>query len=131
VIYLDTSAMVKLVVAEPESEDLIEWLGSHPEESLASSRIGHLELTRVARRVGGLVESAAQRLISMIDSLVLTESIAAAAGTTSPPELRTLDAIHLATALMHHDRLVAFCAYDQRLLGAARAHQLAVVAPGT
>lgn len=130
-IYLDTSAMVKLIAAEPESGHLIEWLNSCAEESLACSGIGHIELTRAARRLGGVAAVAAQRLASTIDTLVLTDSIAAVSATILPPELRTLDAIHLATALMHRDRLVAFCAYDHRLLNAARNQQLPVVAPGS
>jgi len=67
---------------------------------------------------------------STTDTLVLTDTIAAAARTIGPPELRTLDAIHLATADVQRSRLSAFCVYDDRLLAAARVQQLPVVAPG-
>jgi len=130
VIYLDTSAMVKMVTAEPESGELIRWLNGHSDEVLATSAIGHIELIRAARRLGAAATAAAQRVASMTDTLVLTDTIAAAATTIGAVELRTLDAIHLATADLHRSRLSAFCVYDHRLLAAARVAQLPTVAPG-
>jgi predicted nucleic acid-binding protein len=130
VIYLDTSAMVKLVTAEPESGELIRWLNGHSDEVLATSTIGHIELIRAARRLGAAATAAAQRVASMTDTLVLTDTIATAATTIGAAELRTLDAIHLATADLHRSRLSAFCVYEHRLLAAARVAQLPTVAPG-
>jgi len=121
VIYLDTSAMVKLVAAERESAELIEWLNSRAEEALATSAIGHVELVRAARRIGHAALLAAEVVANSIDTLVLTESIAAMARTIGRPELRTPDAIHLATAAVHRGRISTFCAYDVRLLDAAEA----------
>ena len=66
----------------------------------------------------------------MTDTLVLTDTIATAATTIGAAELRTLDAIHLATADLHRSRLSAFCVYDHRLLAAARVAQLPTVVPG-
>ena len=129
-IYLDTSAMVKLVTAEPESGELIRWLNSHSDEVLATSTIGHIELIRAARRLGAAVSAAAQRVASMTDTLVLTDTIATAATTIGAAELPTMDAIHLATADPHRSRLSAFCVYDHRLLAAARVAGLPTVAPG-
>ena len=129
-IYLDTSAMVKLVAAEPESAELIEWLNGRPDEALATSAIGHIELLRAARRIGQAAVLAAQRIANGIDTLLLTESIAAVACTIGRAELRTLDAIHLATAAVHRERISTFCAYDVRLLAAAEAEELSVTAPG-
>jgi predicted nucleic acid-binding protein len=130
VIYLDTSAMVKLVAAEPESAELIEWLNGRPDEALATSAIGHIELLRAARRIGQAAVLAAQRIANGIDTLLLTESIAAMACAIGRAELRTLDAIHLATAAVHRERISTFCAYDVRLLAAAEAEELSVTAPG-
>jgi predicted nucleic acid-binding protein len=130
VIYLDTSAMVKLVAAEPESAELIEWLNGRAEEALATSAIGHIELVRAARRIGHKAVLAAQRIANSIDTLLLTDTIAAMARTIGSPELRTLDAIHVATAAVHRDRISAFCVYDVRLLAAAEAEELPVTAPG-
>ena len=129
-IYLDTSAMVKLVAAEPESAELIEWLNVHADEALATSAVGHIELVRAARRIGHTAVLAAQRISNGIDTLLLTEGIAATARTIGRAELRTLAAIHLATAAVHRDRISTFCAYDVRLLAAAEAEQLPVIAPG-
>lgn len=129
-IYLDTSAMVKLVTAEQESPALIDWLNANPDENLATSVIGHIELVRAAGRVGAAAVAVAHKLASTIDTLILTDTIAAVAATISPTELRTLDAIHLATAHTHRGGLIALCAYDHRLLEAAASQDLPTVSPG-
>ena len=129
-IYLDTSATVKLVTAEQESPALINWLNAHPDEHLATSAIGHIELIRAATRAGAAATAAAARTVaSTIDTLVLTDTIAAIAATIPPAELRTLDAIHLATAHAHRHSLTAFCVYDRRLLDAAESQDLPTVSP--
>lgn len=128
-IYLDTSATVKLVAAEEESAALIDWLNAHSDESLATSAVGHIELIRAAARIGPNAVALARDVASTIDTLVLTDAIASAAATTSPTELRTLDAIHLATAHIHRKALSAFCAYDRRLLSAAQSQGLPIVSP--
>jgi predicted nucleic acid-binding protein len=128
-IYLDTSATVKLVAAEEESAALIDWLNAHADENLVTSAVGHIELIRAAARIGPNAVSLARNVASTIDTLVLTNAIASAAATTPPFELRTLDAIHLATAHIHRKTLTAFCAYDRRLLKAAESHGLPVVSP--
>ena len=124
-IYLDTSATVKLVTAEQESPALINWLNVHPDEHLATSAIGHIELIRA----GAAATAAARTVASNIDTLVLTDTIAAIAATIPPAELRTLDAIHLATAHAHRHSLTAFCVYDRRLLEAAQSQDLPTVSP--
>jgi hypothetical protein len=129
-IYLDTSAMVKLVVAEEESAHLIKWLNTDPEQPLVTSVIGHVELIRAAGRLGPAAVAAAQRLATTIDTLILTDAIANLAATLGPSELRTLDAIHLATAHIHRRSLVALCAYDHRLVATAQTQQLPVATPG-
>jgi predicted nucleic acid-binding protein len=122
--------MVKLVTAEQESPALINWLNAHPDEHLSTSAIGHIELIRAATRAGAAAATAAARTVaSTIDTLVLTDTIAAIAATIPPAELRTLDAIHLATAHAHRHSLTAFCAYDRRLLEAAESQDLPTVSP--
>ena len=128
-IYLDTSAIVKLVAAEEESAALINWLNGHPDENLATSAIGHIELIRTAARTGPDVVARARNVASTIDTLILTAPIASAAATIAPAELRTLDAIHLATAHTHRQSLTALCAYDRRLLEAAESQGLPIVSP--
>ena len=128
-IYLDTSATVKLVTAEEESAALINWLNVHPDEHLVTSVIGHIELIRAATRAGAAATAAARKVASTIDTLVLTDTIAAIAATIPPAELRTLDAIHLATAHAHRQSITAFCVYDRRLLEAAKSQDLPTVSP--
>jgi predicted nucleic acid-binding protein len=128
-IYLDTSATVKLVAAEEESAALIDWLNAHPDESLVTSAVGHIELIRAAARTGPKAAALARNVASTTDTLVLTDAIASAAAMIPPPELRALDAIHLATAHIHRKSLTAFCAYDRRLLEAAESQGLPTVSP--
>lgn len=129
-IYLDTSAMVKLVVAEPESAALIGWLNTRSEQPLVTSMIGRIELIRAASRLGAAASAAAHQLLASVDILILTDTIAGLAATLAPSQLRTLDAIHLATAHLHRDTLAAVCAYDRRLIAAAHDQQLPVTSPG-
>jgi hypothetical protein len=129
-IYLDTSAIVKLVAAEEESAALISWLNDHPDENLAVSAVGHVELIRAAARTGPEALARARDVAPTIDTLVLTDTIALAAATIPPTALRTLEAIHLATAHTHRQSLTALCAYDHRLLQAAESHGLPIVSPG-
>src|SRR5882757_7299044 len=121
-----SSTTVNLVTAEQESPALINWLNVHPDEHLATSAIGHIELIRAATRAGAAATAAARTVASNIDTLVL---IAAIAATIPPAELRTLDAIHLATAHAHRHSLTAFCVYDRRLLEAAQSQDLPTVSP--
>lgn len=129
-IYIDTSALVKLVVAEQESSHLIDWLNSRQDQPLVTSVVGHIELVRVAGRVGEVETAAAQHLAATVDALTLSDSIASYAATLSLATLRTLDAIHLATAHEYRQDLSTLCAYDHRLIEAARSHRLPVTSPG-
>jgi predicted nucleic acid-binding protein len=126
--YLDASALVKLIVAEPESGALRRYLGERPR--IISSRIVEVELRRAVARqdeidAGDRVSS----LIATVELLELDAEVARRAGELTPATLRTLDAIHLASALAIAPELDAVVAYDTRLAVAARAAGLAVVAP--
>lgn len=129
-IYLDTSALVKLVVAEDESNALLDWLNARRDTALATSIVGRIELVRVASRANPPAVAAAHRLLSTIDTLILSDEIANLAATIAGPDLRTLDAIHLATAQMYRAGLDVFCAYDRRLLTAAKREGLPIASPG-
>ncbi|MCH5643395.1 MULTISPECIES: type II toxin-antitoxin system VapC family toxin [unclassified Gordonia (in: high G+C Gram-positive bacteria)] len=116
-IYLDTSAMTKLIVRETETPALVAWLGQHPDEAVATSALGRVELMRTAARDAsrGIVERA-RELLDSIDVLVLTDTVMELAETIGAPTLRSLDAIHLASAAQLGDHLTALVAYDKRLL---------------
>jgi predicted nucleic acid-binding protein len=129
VIYLDTSALAKLIVHETETATLSRWLRQHATQLWVTSIIGRIELVRVARRFAAA--EGARLLLAGLDTVPLVEHVADVAQTTGSVTLRTLDAIHLASALSVRDELIAFCCYDQRLLDAAGATGLPVYAPGT
>lgn len=127
--YLDASAIVKLATREPESRALRTWLADR--SPLVTSRISTVEVARavgrtaaVARGLAAVREAFATLAVAELDAV-----LADRAADLEPPILRSLDAIHLATALMLADELPAFVTYDARLADAARAAGLEVVAP--
>jgi predicted nucleic acid-binding protein len=127
-VYLDSSALVKLVIDEPETLALREFLGAYPDR--LSSVVGSVETLRIARRVGGSdALDRAQALLEAIELVRLSDSTQTAAARLEPIELRSLDAIHLATALSLTPDLAGMVVYDRRLADAARAAGLTVWAP--
>ena len=126
---VDSSAAVKLVVEEPESRALRDWLD---DRDVTSSRLTHTEATRAIRRVSEhpsdvdrLHDELSRWVLISIDELLL-----ARAGTIEPRSLCSLDAIHLATAQWFAPELEAFVTYDARLADAAKLLGLRVVMPG-
>jgi predicted nucleic acid-binding protein len=118
VIYLDSSALVKLVVREPESAALFRFLESHRER--VSSAIVRVEVTRAVRRLprsSAALERAAQ-VLDRIALVPIDDEVLANAATLDPATLRSLDALHLGTALTLPP-LDAFVAYDGPMLAAA------------
>lgn len=124
-VFLDSSALVKLVVEEPETDALIAFLGT-PRSHVLISELAIVEVGRAARRFGADPSSA----LAECEVILLRTEQLVAAMTIEPTGLRTLDAIHLAAAWSVSDHLDAFVAYDRRLLDAARALGLSVAAPG-
>ena len=121
-LYLDSSAIVKLVVPEPESVALRRLLRSWHER--VSSVVALVEVERAARRIGGGAIRRAQTVLQRIGLVELDDEVVRVAASLRPAELRTLDAIHLATALSLGKDLGAFCAYDSRLAKTATALKL-------
>ena len=118
--------MTKLVVAEPESAALVATLRG---ETLIASDLVRTELRRaVARRAPALLGDA-DTILARLRLVRLTPELLDAAGRVGPPELRTLDALHLQCALLLGDELAAFATYDARQAGAARQLGLRVVSP--
>lgn len=128
-IYLDASALVKIVVTEPESSALLGFLESKPDR--LSSALSLTEVQRALRRArfGSAVRRRAQRLLARVALVDVDRRILLAAATLEPAELRTLDAIHLATALAVREDLDGFVTYDRRLSAAAERLDLEVLAP--
>lgn len=127
-VYLDTSALVKLVVNEPESDALAHWLDDTPDSMLVTSVIG-VELVRACRRHSDQAAVAAVALLAEFALVPMDATVLEIASTVGPETLRTLDALHLASAIGLRSHLQAFVAYDVRLVAAADHARLPVVAP--
>ena len=126
-VYLDASAAVKLVVSEAETASVRKFLAG--EVTRISSRVLAVELLRAVRRASPAAADHAQSLLGGLDFVELDETVAERAGALRPAGLRSLDAIHLASALAVADELDAFVTYDARQADAARALGLPVESP--
>ena len=125
--YADASALVKLVVEEPESRAMNRWFVESTR--VTTSRVGVIETIRAsARREHDPAHR--DQVIRDVEVIELNPSISIVAASLQPAILRTLDAIHLATALALLPDLDAFVTYDDRMADAARAVGLPVVRPG-
>ncbi|MDQ3416595.1 MAG: type II toxin-antitoxin system VapC family toxin [Actinomycetota bacterium] len=129
-IYLDSSALMKLIRPEEETAALGEWLRGRPDSPVVTSELGRVEVLRAARRVGGQAPTEARAVVAELDLIPLDRVAQDLACDIADPPLRTLDALHLASALMLRDELITFIAYDHRLTAAAKATGLSVVTPG-
>lgn len=125
--YLDSSAAVKLVVQEAESDALRAWLGSEP--IVASSALVRAETLRAVRRAEPLGMDQARAVLAGFALHDIHDEILETAVGLDPPILRTVDAIHLATALRLADELEAIVTYDRRMIDGARALGLPVASP--
>ncbi|HMA46598.1 MAG TPA: type II toxin-antitoxin system VapC family toxin [Frankiaceae bacterium] len=131
-VYLDTSAVAKLFVAEKETPELRRWLASRADPpSLVSSALLGVELVRLLGLVNPATVGPAEAFLAAdVDIVEILPPVLADAARVPPPRLRTLDAIHLATALDLRDSLDVVLTYDKLLVEAARAAGLTVASPG-
>ena len=129
-IYLDSSALLKLVVAEKESAALGAWLVDQAEVPVASSELAKVEVLRACRRVAPNAVDLARDLLSGLDLVPLSSSVIDVAAELKGDALRSLDALHLASALAVRTALTAFVAYDLRLQAGAAVAGLPTIAPG-
>ncbi|BBZ10335.1 type II toxin-antitoxin system VapC family toxin [Mycobacterium branderi] len=126
-IYLDASALVTYVLERPNVAELRAFLAARPELCGATSTVGFVETVRNCDRAGDFPGLMTQ-LLRDYDELQLTSEIRDRAAVL-PGGLKTLDAIHVATAETLGDELVAFVTYDRRLANVARSQGLPVVSP--
>ena len=127
-LYVDSSALVKLVIEEAHGKELEEYV--RDDAVLATSRLAIVEVRRATALVhpDDEMRAEADRLLASCLLVDVTDQVLREAATLASREIRTFDAIHLATALhIEADELVA---YDRRLLAGAEQHGLAVAAPG-
>jgi predicted nucleic acid-binding protein len=126
VAYLDSSALVKLIAHEPETADLRVELARWPRR--VSSLLAAIEVTRTARRLGALATPLAPRVLAGLQLLAI-DPIAPTAMQIGSTLLRSLDAIHLATADSIRAELAVLITYDHRMLADAQALGLPALAP--
>lgn len=124
--YIDTSAFLKLVVAEEESEAMRRWFADHGPRW--SAQLLRTEALRAGARLGVDLD-VVEDVLDTISLVLPSAGTFARAGRVAPVELRSLDAIHLAVALELGDDLEGLVCYDQRLIDAASRTSVNVVSP--
>ena len=128
-LYVDTSALVKLLTVEPESGALRGYLSEAAADAVFTAAITRTELVRAAARLRDAdVARQTTLLLTKLQFVEISTALLDAAAILPPPELRALDAIHLAAALTAPD-LRAFVTYDRRLADAAADAGVVVVSP--
>jgi predicted nucleic acid-binding protein len=134
VIYLDSAAIVKLIRRETESEALHEWLSAQPDKTLVASALVLTEVPRALRRTDPGRLAAVPTVLAKLNRVPMDDTVLATAAAYQDPMLRTLDAIHLASAqtlVLEGVPLTALVTYDKRLLAAAADVGLETAAPGS
>ena len=126
--YLDTSALVKLVVAEPETAALRAWLAA-ADRTPVSCDLARTELLRAVRRAAPDRVPQARAVLDSITLMEVTTQTFEEAGRLHPTTLRPLHAVHLAAALDLDDELDGMVTYDDRLADAAQFNAIWVTAP--
>jgi uncharacterized protein len=130
VIYLDTSAFVKLIRGERETSALQTFLRERSDAPLVASALLVVETRRAVLRQARGDLARADLLLTRIDQVEITRAVLEAASRLPDPTLRSLDAIHVATALQLGRDLDALVTYDSRLAAAAGRQGVPVVTPG-
>ena len=126
-IHLDSSAIVKLAVAEPESAALRRFLSRR--RPVVASALARAEVARALLPLGEEAVRRGREVLARLELIRISDRILAAAGELRPAELRTLDANHLATARELGSDLARVVTYDEGLRAAAVSTDLPVSAP--
>jgi predicted nucleic acid-binding protein len=125
-VYLDSSALVKLVIQEPQSVALRRFVRHR---RVVSSALARTEVARALLSASPAVIGHGRELLTSIDLIRINDRVLTTAGALPPASLGSLDAIHLATATLLGKRLGRIVTYDERLAAAARNVGLPVAAP--
>ena len=126
--YVDSSAMLKLAFTEPESVQLREWL-TQEQPVLVGSDLVRTETIRAVRRTFPEQLDRALTTLGLLNLLRVTPTAFRRASDLGPESLRSLDALHLASALELGEDLEGMITYDSRLTVACARHGVRVVAP--
>ena len=127
-IYFDASALVTLVTGRAYARELREFLAQSPEMPMGTSTIGFIETVRTLDRVGSY-PTAMQDLLADFTEILVTDEIRDGAASL-PGGVRTLDAIHIASAQAIGDVLAFLVSYDKRMLDVAHSVGIPIAAPG-
>ena len=125
---VDSSAIVKLIVAEPHSKTFSTWL-KNCKHDLFVSELAHVEVARAIARVDSSLHGQLNTVLERFGTIRVSSQILTIAGVLPPTSLRTLDAIHLASCLILGDDLKGFVTYDSAQANAAKHNGITVIAP--
>ncbi len=125
---VDSSALVKLIVNEPKSQSFSTWL-KNCKHDLFVSEIAHTEVARAIARVDANLQGQLKNVLERFGTIRVSSQILTIAGVLTPTNLRTLDAIHLASCLILGDDLKGFVTYDSAQADAASHNGITVIAP--
>jgi uncharacterized protein len=128
VTYVDSSALVKLAVREPQSQALRRYLARR--RPLVCSAVARVEVARALISLGEQAIRRGEEVLARIDLVRINDRVLRAAAALVPAELRSLDAIHLATARQFGSELQRIVTYDNRMTSAAQALGWRVEQPG-
>lgn len=126
-VYLDSSAFIKLVVEEAETAALRRYLEPNP--SLVAAALLRTEVLRACMRISHTFVATARQMLADVAFIEVDRPVLQRAGELGPPEMRSLDAIHIAAALSMGEDLDQLITYDHRMIDAARQWGLTVVTP--
>jgi uncharacterized protein len=125
--YLDSSALVKVIVEEPESDALLRWLDD--KDRLVACELVRVEVVRAVRVSDPTAVRRARRAIATLALIRVDTELCEAAADLEPASLRSLDAVHMAAALSVGRELAGVATYDARMAAAAHALGVRVEAP--
>lgn len=128
-IYLDPTALMKLITISPESPALTDYLHTHTDTTWFTCALTRAELMRAAASHPGATEHA-QHVMAGLDTVAVTDRLLDATVALTPAPRRTIDALHIAAALSAGPRLHTLITYDPELATAAAHHDINTVCPG-
>ena len=129
-IYLDTTAIMKLIAHEPETPHLTDYLTARTDTTWFTCSLTHAELLRATAHMPAEATDHAHHILDGLDTVAMTDRLITSATTLRPAPHRTLDALHIAAALTAQPHLHALVTYDPQLATAARHHHITTTNPG-
>ncbi len=129
-IYLDPTAIMKLIDDTPESAALTAYLSAHTDTRWITCALSRAELLRATTTLPAEATEHAHHVLAGLDTVALTDRLLDAAVALTPTPRRTTDALHIASALSAGTRLRTLVTYDTELADAAAAHHITTVSPG-